>query len=385
MSGPLDPERLEREAMESTGLSDFGEGGWREAFRRLALAAEAEARLNEAGRAIVRMQLQDRLINRLEVQAWLVRHPELREERIEPPLILATLPRTGQTAAGWILDRDPGNQSLLRWFAKRPCPPPCLEEAKDDPRIARERALVAAMPRELLAMHLSDAEEPDECHWLISNDFRAPHEIYSMHVPSYYTWVRDDPGIRASYEYYVLQLRLLQSHLPMRRWVLKNSPHLLYLDSLHAVLPDAIFVQFHRDPLKVLASNCRLSLLLRRMASDRVDPKEVGESMLGLLGDYVERLLRFRARGLGRPWIDVRFPDFVRDPLREIERIYDAAGLVLEPEARGAMARWVGEHPRQDLQRARPADLAPYGIDPARARARFADYCDAFGVELDGI
>ena len=107
--------------------------------------------------------------------------------------------------------------------------------------------------------------------------------------------------------------------------------------------------------------------------------------MLGLLEDYVERLLRFRATGVGRPWIDVRFSDFVRDPLREIERIYEAAALVLEPEARAGMARWVAEHPRQDLRRARPADLAPYGIDPARARARFADYCDTFEVQLDGI
>lgn len=245
--------------------------------------------------------------------------------------------------------------------------------------------MVDAMPRALLEMHLSDAEEPDECHWLLSNDLRAPHEIYSMHVPSYYEWVRDDPGIAASYEYYSLQLRILQSRLPRRRWVLKNSPHLLYLDSLHAVLPDAIFVQFHRDPLKVLASNCRLSLLLRNMASDRVDPAEVGESMLQLLCDYLERLLRFRRQDTAPAWIDIRFPEFVRDPLREMEGVYAAAGLELSPEARKGMAQWVADHPRQDLERARPADLAPFGIDPDRARAHFADYCETFGVPFDGV
>jgi len=381
----LDPQRLEREAMEACGLDDFGEESWREPLSRLVESAEREARLSDAGRMLVAMQLRDRLVNRLEVQDWVARHPEVHDERIEAPLIVATLPRTGQTAAGWILDRDPANRSLLRWFVKRPCPPPREGANEGDPRIAREQALVRAMPKALLDMHLSDAREPDECHWLLSNDLRAPHEVYSMHVPSYYGWVRDDPGMRDTYDYYALQLRLLQSRLPKRRWVLKNSPHLLYLEHLHAVLPDAIFVQFHRDPLKVLASNCRLSVLLREMASDDVDPHEVGEAMLSLLSDYVERVLAFRAKGLSRPWVDVRFPDFVRDPRGEIERIYASAGLELSLQAREGMAQWVEAHPREDLQRARPADLSPWGIDPARARAAFADYCDAFGVAFDGI
>jgi len=241
------------------------------------------------------------------------------------------------------------------------------------------------MPRQILEMHLTDAEEPDECHWLISNALRTPHELYSMHVPSYYGWVRDDPGMRAAYDYYRLQLQLLQSRTPGRRWVLKNSPHLLHLEHLHAVLPDAIFVQFHRDPLKVLASNCRLSMLLRGLASEQVDPHEVGGSMLRLLGDYVERLLRFRSSRAEPRWIDLRFADFVADPLHAVERIYTEAGLPLAEGARKAMARWVAAHPRADLRRARPADLRPFGIDSGAARAVFAEYCEAFDVTLDGI
>jgi sulfotransferase family protein len=375
---------LERAARERTGLEDFGAGDWRDALDRLLESVEHEAHLHDAGRAMLRMQLVDRLANRLEIEDWIERHPEVVDERIEAPLVLATLPRTGQTAAGWILDRDPANRSLLTWFAKRPCPPPEPGANVGDPRIARERTMVAAMPKDLLAMHLYDAEEPDECHWLLSNGLKTPHEIYAMRVPSYYRWVRDDPGIGATYAYYRLQLQILQSRAPGRRWVLKNSPHLLYLDALHAALPDAIFVQFHRDPLRVLASNCRLAVLLRSMASDRVDAHEVGASMLELIGDYADRLLRFRAHGVSRPWIDVRFAAFVADPVREIERIYDAAGLALGSAARERMTRWVREHPRDDRGRGTP-DLSPYGIDPATARKRFAAYCDTFGVALDGI
>ncbi len=385
MTAHFDTEQLEREAIERTGLDDFGVGDWREAMARLLEAALREAQLNDAGRAMLRAQVMDRLVNRLEIEDWVSRHPEIRNERVEAPLILTTLPRTGQTAAGWILDRDPANRSLLTWFVKRPCPPPLFGNHEDDPRVARERALVRLMPEELRNMHLYDAEEPDECHFLLSNDFKIPHEIYTMRVPSYYHWTRDEANMRSAYEYYRLQLGLLQSRDPGRRWVLKNSPHLLYLDDLHAVLPDAIFVQFHRDPLKVLASKCRLSVFLRGMMSDHVDLHEIGASMLELLGDYVERLLRFRAKGISRPWIDVRFSQFVADPRSEIERVYEAAGIALSGEARQRMAQWVRKHPRDDLARACTADLAPYGIDPAQARERFAPYVETFGVDFDGI
>lgn len=376
---------LEREARDRTGLEDPGGDHWREPLARLLPSARDEARLTEIGHAMVRGLVVDRLVNRLEIQDWVTRHPEVREEEIEAPIILATLPRTGQTAAGWILDRDPGNRSLLTWFVKRPCPPPWPGPNEDDPRRARERALVAAMPRELLDLHLYDAEEPDECHWLISNAFRTPHEIYSMRVPGYYEWVRDDPGIRSAYADYRLQLQILQSRTPGRRWVLKNSPHLLYLDALHEVLPDAIWVQTHRDPLKVLASNCRLAVLLRSMASDHVDPHEVGASMLQLLRDYLDGLMDFRAKGVSRPWIDLRFREFVADPLRAIEAVYERAELPLSDAARTSMAEWVAEHPREDLVRARPADLAPYGIEEDEARAAFAAYVEAFDVDYDGV
>lgn len=385
MTEHFDVEQLEREAMDLTGLADFGAGDWRAAMLRLLEACEREARLSDGGRVVLRAQLMDRLVNRLEIQDWVSRHPEVRDQKVEAPLILATLPRTGQTAAGWIFDRDPANRALLSWFVKRPCPPPNPGSNEGDPRLVRERAIGGAMPEALRAMHLYDAEEPDECHFLLSNDFKIPHETYTMQIPSYYHWTRDEADMRSAYEYYHLQLQLLQSRDPGRRWVLKNSPHLLFLDDLHAVLPDAIFVQFHRDPLKVLASNCRLSVILREMMSDHVDPHEIGASMLELLNDYTERVLRFRAKQISRAWIDVRFADFVADPLGEIERVYAGAGLVLSSAAREAMAAWVKEHPRDDLARARPADLSPYGLDANAVREHFADYVETFDVEFDGI
>lgn len=378
-TGSLDLAELEHEARRHTGFEDFGAGSWRDGLAALVDSADSEAHLNPVGHAILRGEMLAQLINRLEITDWVAKHPEVRDERIAAPIILATLPRTGQTAAGWLLDRDPGNRALYTWQAKRPVPPPLARDGSDDPRIARERANVAAMPAELRRMHLSDAEEPDECHWLISNAFRGAHQIYSMRVPTHYQWSIADADMNDAYSFYRLQLQLLQSRSSGRRWVLKNSPHLLHLEELNAALPGAHYVQFHRDPIAVLASNCHLAVFLRGMRSHHVDRHEVGQSILRLLCDYVERTLRFRDAEITRPWVDVRFDAFVADPLREVETIYAKLGLELTTETRRAMQRWVVENPR-DARRP-STDLAPFGLDTARVRAQFADYRERFGLD----
>ncbi len=381
----LEVEPLLEEARARAGLSDFGRGSWREALERLLASVREQAAPNAAGVAVLRMRLLDHLVNRLEIEDWVARHPEVRNQPLPQPLMLATLPRTGQTALGFILERDPANRSLLAWFAKHPIPPPGPGSHEGDPRIERERALTRARPGEVLEMHLYGAEEPDECHWLISNDFRAPHEIYSYRVPSYYAWVRDDPGIAETYRYYRLQLGLLEAADPGRRWVLKNSPHLLYMEHLHAVLPDAIFVQLHRDPRKVLHSNLKLATTLRRMGSDEVDLREVGQSILGLLGDYTDRLLRFRAAPGAPDFIDLRFRDFVADPLRAVEEIYERAGIGMSAEGRDAMAAWIRAHRRRELREPRPADLSAWGLEPQDVLRRFEPYIETFRVDLDSV
>ncbi len=385
MSNSFNAAEIVAQAVEQTGLSDFGPDGWQEPLELLLETASAEARLNSTGEMILLRETGSRLNNRLRIQKWLTDHPDAPDQHFEAPIVLATLPRTGQTAAGWILDRDPDNRSLLRWFAKDPIPPPNPRELTTDPRIAREASQIRFLPDEVMKMHLTAADEPDECHWLISNDMKVPHEIYSMHVPTYYRWIRDHADMRAAYEYYALQLRILQSSLPPQRWVLKNSPHLLHLEELYGVMPDATFVQIHRDPLKVLESNCKLTVLLRKMRSDHVDLHEVGSSMLELLSDYTDGLLQFREHTPACHWVDLRFSDFVQDPMAAITSIYRAADIELTTGTAKAMTSWVKANPRNDLSKIRPADLSPYGIDDKSATDRFSDYIRHFEISCDGV
>src|SRR5204863_4885353 len=130
------------------------------------------------------------------------------------------------------------------------------------------------------------------------------------------------------------QLQYLQWKAPARRWVLKSPGHLWALEALLAVYPDARIVQTHRDPLKVVASLASLVVVLRSLASDRIDAREIAT-------DWTERL----ARGLAHasavrartppasPVFDMHFAELIADPIAMVRRIYAHFGMTLSPDA----------------------------------------------------
>ncbi len=97
MALSLDPEVLMAEARRETGLENFGDPSFREPMCRLVAALDGEAGLNDAGRAVYAQRILDILITRLRAEDWFTRHPEILEEKIERPLVIVGLPRTGTT------------------------------------------------------------------------------------------------------------------------------------------------------------------------------------------------------------------------------------------------------------------------------------------------
>lgn len=113
-----------------------------------------------------------------------------------------------------------------------------------------------------------------------------------------------------------------------RRLLVKNPAHTAKVAQLRALWPDAAFIHIHRDPYAVFASTRRmLRTLLREFALQPCDPRAVEALVLDL---YPRMLARLDADSAGLPpgrYVEIRYEDFVADPIREIERLYDALGL----------------------------------------------------------
>ena len=64
------------DAVERTGLDDFGDDAFREGLEILVTALRDEARLNARGEAFVYGRIGNHLSQRLQVEDWYRRHPE---------------------------------------------------------------------------------------------------------------------------------------------------------------------------------------------------------------------------------------------------------------------------------------------------------------------
>lgn len=375
----LDEETLLARASRRTGLADFGDEQFRTPFRLLLDGFEREAALTTLGRMIARSDLVRLLENRLYMVEARKRHPEIAAGRVERPLFIVGLPRTGTSILHELLAQDPGNRVPMTWEVMHVHPAPERATYDSDPRIAAVEKHLGGVDRlipNFKAMHPMGAQLPQECVALTAHDFASMVFTSTHTLPSYQAWL-DRNDLRWVYTAHRRQLQYLQWHCPAERWVLKSPGHLWALDALLAEYPDARVIQTHRDPLRVIASLASLIALLRSMSSDAIDRVAIGREWTERLAAGLQHAMRVRdARPPGAPAVfDMHFQELVRDEIGMVRRIYAHFDLELTAEAESRMRRFLAANPK-DKHGAHRYTLADAGLDAAEERARYRAYAE---------
>ncbi len=208
----FDMDAMLAEAMRRSGdLQDFGDPDFRPALQALLTALNTEGKLSDLGRQILGERIIDLLKNRLVIEEYYRNFPQIADEKIDDPIVIVGLPRTGTTLLQRILGCDQRLYPLLWWETRFPAPLAVVPPGQPDPRIELARAEVAgmleAMPR-LKAIHPLDAEAPDEEGMLLEHSFHAFFDAYAD-IPSYTAWMWDNDQTPA-YAYLKRMLRFLQ-------------------------------------------------------------------------------------------------------------------------------------------------------------------------------
>jgi hypothetical protein len=196
-----------------------------------------------------------------------------------------------------------------------------------------------------------------------------------------------EADLAPAYAYHRRYLEHLQSRMPGDQWLLKSPAHLWHLDALMGEYPDALVVQTHRDPLKVIASVTALVSHLRQMASDEAPIAELAPDYVDDIFLGLERGMDARDRGVvpDDQVIDVQFTDFVGDPLAAIADIYSALGKELTPEAEERMGAFLASHPGDGGGGGTRYRFAETGLDADALRERAAPYQQRYGVASEPI
>jgi hypothetical protein len=367
-------------ARATASLDHFGDDGFREGLERLVDAVDREARLTDMGHAGFDAQIVDLLVNRLQVEDWYRRHPEIDEQEIVAPLIGLGLPRTGSTALSHMLGEDPAARSVRGWEAQMPCPPPETAHQYDDPRIARAEVAMerrARMFPRMTAMLPSTATSPTECQTFMGYDFKTQLFQAFVEIPSYVEWLTYEADLVPTYHYVKRVLKLLQWRCPPTRWRLKNPSHILFIDALDKVFPDARFWMTHRPIEAVLPSVCDLYLELHQAFSASVEKAAIAAKNVEFCEVGMRRMIAFRDAGHDARFFDIQFAAFQADPVEVIADLYRFAGETLGATARTRMQAWQQAKPLEAQSYAR-TPMAEFGLDADGLRRRFAFYADRY-------
>lgn len=360
------------------GLDDFGGGDFFEGLSRLLDSCQRESQLNLIGRIVLRADLMRILCLRLFMQRDRQAYPSIVRQEIREPLFIVGLPRSGTTLLHTLLAVDPEHRVPLTWEVMTPSPP-----TRDNEKRRVQRAVQSCNCFNWLAptfrhVHPVGAELPQECVSLVAPTFMSDQFDAMYYVPSYRAWFfRQD--LRPAYEYHRHFLQHLQVRQSARRWVLKAPTHMFALPTLLGIYPDALFVQTHRAPLDAMASVSSLITILRRVFSDAVDPLTVCREAIDYWSKTLDRFLRERERLAEHRICDVNYVEIRRDPLAAVRRIYAHFGWSLSQTVEQRMRRTLTSQPPEPYRLHR-YDLSQFGLQETETAARFAAYCDRFGL-----
>lgn len=382
----LDEASLIRAASRTAGLDDYGDESFRPGFRRLLRSLEEDAALNPFGRYFARRQLVELLVTRLQIVDHRKRHPEVAARRAARPLFVLGLPRTGTTLLYGLLAEDPKARAPMSWEVDSPLPPPETATYGSDPRIERTEKRFEQL-RQLApgfqAIHPIGALMPQECIVPMASEFMSIRFEMTFDVSGYQDWLPEQ-DMGGAYRFHHHFLQHLQSRCPGEHWVLKSPGHLNAIDALLAEYPDAMLVQTHRDPIRVVPSVSSLEYTMRMVCSDAVDPVRLGRQQLVTWKKLLDQCIETRNR---RPEVDARivdlqFDEIVSDPMACVRRIYGHFGLDLPPEAVTRMHAYIDDNPREKHGVHRYG-LEDFGLEQGEVDAAFKDYRERFAVKRE--
>lgn len=369
--GTLDDIRAS--ATKITGLDDFGDDGYVEGLEVLLDSYANEAGLTPRGNAMKRAFLRGGLVARLLSEAGWKQHPSHADVTIERPVFVTGLPRTGTTALHRLLTADESHQGLELWLTEVPQPRPPRETWEDDPIFSGIQAGYSqhhVENPEFIGIHYMAADMVEECWQLLRQSGTSISYESLAHIPTYSAWLGKQDWT-ASYERHRRNLQLIGLNDQDRRWVLKNPSHLVALDALMRVYPDALVVQTHREPHTAVASACSLSAEATRGWSTIFEGSVIGRAQLDLLSRSVERFAEERAKHDPAQFVDVQYDDFVADPVGTVADIYGRFDLPWTDDVRDRVDVLHQESRQGGRRPSHKYTLEEYGLTAEMVDERF--------------
>ena len=337
--------------------------------------------------AAIQAQVLRMLTGRLQIAFDRQRFPSIAEVKIERPIFVVGLPRTGTTLLHALLAEDPAVHAPQSWHMLAPSPPPGAGPVASG-RIAYAQRIIEDWMQFCPAqkqMHPyidKGAFQLIEDEELYGLDFRNVYPYHYYRVPTADFGVRLGDDALGAYQFHHEFLQHHQWNTDRSRWVCKSPSAQGQLDTIFKVYPDALCVWAHRPLGEIYASNVALRAAVFDTISGRPNDwnsrsEAIALSMKAGIDKMLAQDLLDDPRILHLP-----FRELAADPLATVRKVYGWAGLEVTPHFAARVQGWLdAPENRVDRYGRYPYAYEPLGLSPEWIEELFADYSRRFGLD----
>ncbi len=373
----LDADRIIKKVKKRASFSgrlENAENGLREMIKSI----NEEAQPNPFGSLAVKKLIERTLYDRYKIEQVLAQNSEIEQAEIKEPVFIIGMPRTGTTILHALMHEDPAHRSPLAWECLLPYPVPKPDTFNDNPQlntVKKEFKQLFKLVPDFQRKHFMAADSPQECLTINNFDFNSFQISAQLYVPSYMDWFANRADRLATMRFHKRFLQYLQSGgVKAERWLLKTPVHLMRLDELFEVYPDARIVMTHRQPTNVVTSTASLISSVRSLYSDHEDPVRTGYEQLEMWSLYFERFLESRKR-LDKEdrFINLKFEDFIDDQVATVRKIYERFNWPLSNSTLVRFENFIARNPR-DKNGLHFYQMKDFGLDKEMVDTKFKHY-----------
>ena len=344
-------------------------------LKMLVKSLNEESNLHPSGASGMQDKLVRILGNRLRMQRDFLAHPEIADERIDAPVFICGMARTGSTKMQKLLAASGDFNWLPYWEVINPSlftgdrsesPQKRIEETD-----AYARWFDEASP-EAKYGHAFETHEPEEESFILEHSLRTPTFLGWAPLDGFLDWLtREDMTaqfihLRDTLKY--LQWQGLTDR--SKRWVLKSPLYSGLEPQLLRVFPDAKLVMTHRNPRSTIPSSLRLLECFYKPFTHTLPD---AQGYITGQAAAIRAHLQNRAHLPMDTFCDIDFRELCSSVDSSAAKAYAFAGLELKSLSRQRMLDWNAANP-QHLRGKHEYDPARYGLSDDAIDAPFAHY-----------
>ena len=369
----------------------FKEDSYLERMEAFILEGDRYGSFHKAGKAYLATSCAQAIIHRSRLEDLFQRRPEINDEQIQAPIIIAGIPRSGTTNLSNVIAADSRLRFLSFWQAMRPFP---TLEALENPELAEDNrdqdwkqaldVIYAVCPYFLNMIDVpfdGTTEETGMMH-MAGTPIGYMNNAYT---PEWNHWFWSEMDPQPMYDVLKRALQALQwlTGGQRKRWVLKSPHHLAFLPWLDRTFDDATYVITHRDPASSTVSNAYMITYLFRQTHPKPNPAyglevahHMGHGMMGGLVRDIDKLNPAKVH-------DVYFHNYMDDVIETVKGVYATADLEWNETVEQEIRAYVDAHPRGRHGRLIYHPERDFGQTRQQIRDEYQYYLDRFPARME--